>query len=247
VHAHPPQFRYTTSTMQYMYPFQYTYPLLQTCPFQYTSSIPAAAYDNHQHITNQWVRGPEQFIPGEGITSSPRDDRIFRGVVLNTELLPGSCRNLQSAASQFNAERHAVPKHVHWAPIPAPLTPWSGTGGMKHSSYIPQYERNTPTTPFKVYIKFDEHLQIVEFNSITMRANLLLEFENIVALRFPENRRHALRKALEKGYSLVFWWHGFKKRSSVNVRGPSVLHLNAAFTGFLNCVPEGASVMLEWC
>jgi hypothetical protein len=95
VHAHPPQFRYTTSTMQYMYPLQYTYPLLQTCPFQYTSSIPTAAYDNHQHIANQWVRGPEQFIPGEGITSSPPDDRIFRGVVLNTELPPGSCRNLQ--------------------------------------------------------------------------------------------------------------------------------------------------------
>jgi hypothetical protein len=139
-----------------------------------------------------------------------------------------------------------VTKHVHWVAGSDPVIPSGGRGSMCRSLWVPQYNRNIQTTPFNVQVKFGDDVRIIPFGPVTMAANILFEFENRLVRQFGDNQRNDLRKALENGYALLFGAKGFKKRTLVHIRGADILHPNAAFTGFLNCVPEGAKVMLEW-
>jgi hypothetical protein len=66
-------------------------------------------------------------------------------------------------------------------------------------------------------------------------------FEHHLITQFAQSQNNDIRKALEKGYILVFITRAFKMNTQVQVRGSQI-----ALTGFLNSVPEGVTVMLEW-
>jgi hypothetical protein len=108
------------------------------------------------------------------------------------------------------------------------------------------YNSQSRTTAFVLNVRFGDHFRISRPDSIKLRASLLLEFEYCVAMRFPEDTRRELIKALHKGYALVFCGSTFKKRISIVIRGAGLVCPDASFNAFLNSVPKNATVVLEW-
>jgi hypothetical protein len=136
-------------------------------------------------------------------------------------------------------------RSVHWDGTSAVATVQLDRG-ILHVKGGPQYNRWLQSTPFTLFVKFRDVQNTIHFHTTRLCANLLLDFEATVTNRFREDCRIGLRQALDHGFCLVFRSRGFKKRIPVYIRGPRAVDPNAAFTGFLNVVPEDASVILEW-
>jgi hypothetical protein len=236
----PPQFGAASPRMPCSYPMQ------AVCPIENTLATHVAQCQNNHHTPIQLIPDSESFNPVEGVTASLRDaqssDDASRSANNPSAILSDSTNRLGPAREAPSM----VTKHVHWVTRSGPVIPSGGRGGLRRSIWVPQYNRNIQTTPFNVQMKFGDDLRISPFGPVTMAANIRFEFENRLVRQFGDNQCNDLRKALENGYALLFGAKGFKKRTLVHIRGADILHPNAAFTGFLNCVPEGAKVMLEW-
>jgi hypothetical protein len=136
-------------------------------------------------------------------------------------------------------------RSVHWEGTSAVATVQLDRG-ILHVKGDQQYNRWLQSTPFTLFVKFSDVQKTIHFHPTRLRGNLHLDFEATVTNRFREDCRIGLRQALDHGFCLVFFSRGFKNRIPVYIRGPRVVDPNAAFTGFLNVVPEDASVILEW-
>jgi hypothetical protein len=137
-------------------------------------------------------------------------------------------------------------KHVRWSATIESTVEMSYRGILSPSICLSHYHGDFRTTPFILHIRFGGELRIGRHDSRTFRANLLLEFEYYVTMRFPEHTRPKLMGAMHKGYALGFCTRLLKKRTPIIIRGTSLVQPDAAFTSFLNCVPPNATVVLEW-
>jgi hypothetical protein len=137
-------------------------------------------------------------------------------------------------------------KRVRWAPTVASTLSNPAQGGRSAARYMIHYNSESRTTAFVLNVRFGDHFRISRPDAIKLQANLLLEFQYCVAMRFPEDTRRKLMNAMNHGYTLVFCGSAFKKRTSILIRGASRVLPDAAFNSFLNCVPENATVVLEW-
>jgi hypothetical protein len=236
----PPQFGAASPRIPSSYPMQ------AVCPIENTVATHAAQCHNNHHTPIQLFPESERFNPVEGVIASLRNaqssDDASRSANNSSAILSDSTNRLGPAREAPSM----VTKHVHWVAGSDPVIPSGGRGSMCRSLWVPQYNRNIQTTPFNVQVKFGDDVRIIPFGPVTMAANILFEFENRLVRQVPVNQRKALRMGMENGYAIVFSRKGLKKWTPVHIRGTHILHPNAAFTGFLNSVPEGANVVLEW-
>jgi hypothetical protein len=216
------------------------------CPIENTLATHAAQCQKNHHTPIQLIPDSERFNPIEGVTASLRDAQSSDDASRSANNPPAIHSDSTNRLGPAREAPSTVTKHVHWVARSDPVIPSGGRGGLRRSLWVPQYNRNIQTSPFNVQVKFGDDVRIIPFGAVTMAANIRFEFENRLVRQFPDNQRKDLRKAMENGYALVFSRKGFKKWTPVHIRGAHILHPNAAFTGFLNSVSEGANVMLEW-
>jgi hypothetical protein len=119
-------------------------------------------------------------------------------------------------------------------------------GTLKVSRYSPRYNNTLLTPRFTLNVTFEDMSMAVSYSPVRFRANLLIEFEGTLCQKFPEKVRSRFGSAMDKGYSLVMFKTGTKKRIPIYIRGPRSIRSDAAFTGFLNTVADGSNVLLEW-
>jgi hypothetical protein len=146
------------------------------------------------------------------------------------------------ATQQLERQKQAV----HWD-----LTADYGTQQplrsiLKKRCWDPLYKQMLLTPPFTLHVTFDNVKLAIGYIPTRLRANCLLDFEVKLSRTFPETCRMRMGEALQKGYCLVLFSRGFRKRVPVRIRGPLSVHADAAFTGFLNTVRANGTVLLEW-
>jgi hypothetical protein len=148
--------------------------------------------------------------------------------------------------SRSNPPCETMQRSVHFALSSECVPRLPPRGILKSSRSEPLYHHSLLTPLFRLHVKFGNvHITIV-YNRMRFRANLLLDFEDTIRKQCSDDSRTSLEKALAKGYRLIIFSRGFKKRVAVYIRGPRCFHAEAAFTGFLNTVRANASVLLEW-
>jgi hypothetical protein len=181
---------------------------------------------------------------GPSMSKPPAASRCNYGQAAVIHVGSDSCgvgQHQQQGIKQFSQV-----KRVRWAPTVASTLSKPAQGGRSAARYMFHYNSESRTTAFVLNVRFGDHFRISRPDSIKLRANLLLEFEYCVAMRFPEDTRRKLMNAMNNGYALVFCGSTFKKRTSILIRGASLVLPDAASNSFLNCVPENATVVLEW-
>jgi hypothetical protein len=137
-------------------------------------------------------------------------------------------------------------KSVHWSANAYSRDVSTKKGILRHPNLVPEYNRNTQSTTFTLQVRFGDICRVITYREARLRANLLLLFEAQLVSRFPEASRTALTDALNAGYALVMFTRGFRKRTPIAIRGTTAVFPKASFTGFLNCVHDGALVLVEW-
>jgi hypothetical protein len=102
------------------------------------------------------------------------------------------------------------------------------------------------TPQLTLRVTFEQVSIAITYRPVRFRANSLLNFEAEMRSHFPEKCRTRFSNKIDAGYCLVIFGTGLKKRVPINIRGPHSVNSNAAFTGVLNTVDDGATVRLEW-
>jgi hypothetical protein len=208
----------------------------------------------------EWSQGYQMAPTPEAGTTRERDGRVHevRNAYAPSRHDPGrfattSCKTIGLTEATATPSRRCEPsdlvtrkRNVHWSLsgagcpiIPAPTA-------LKRSVWCPTYNSIHLTPTFTVNVRFDNQELAIVYGAMVFRANCLIDFEDKMRRMFPQGNRLPLSKALQKGYALVFFRRGVVKRVPVHIRGVGVVHPQAAFTGFLNSIPDGKTVALQW-
>jgi hypothetical protein len=204
----------------------------------------------HGRRTNVIIGRPEPDSLRSGSTSTSHATRSMKATEIPIMLVPSDAANGSVPSGQGYASRGKTAttqdKGVHWASraVSHEASPLKGI--LQYRNIVPRYNLNCQTATFTLHVKFGEACRVVPYRQVTMRANLLLLFEVEMLSRFPEASRTELSKSLTAGYAIVLFTRGFRTRTIIPIRGTAAVLPDAAFTGFLNSVHDGARVLLEW-
>jgi hypothetical protein len=211
----------------------------------------------HRHGASTNKQGSQ--IGGVKLASAPKHGRQFERIAKGAAPSESTRRMKESppttlpvqgdgknSCSLQNGQSKNREKTVHWVLTAKCDTRMPVRGVLKPSRRDPLYHQILLTPPFTLHVKFQSVQISIAYTPVKFLAKRLLDFEQTLRTKFPEECQTHLEKALDKGYCLIVFTRGFKKRVPVYVRGPRSVHPEAAFTGFLNTVRDHASVLLEW-